>query len=332
MATRTRLLTGLVLALLLLSACTRRPETPASIDVNDLPPTATVDAAAPSEPDAEAVPTLTPVVEAPAEGEPATEGDAAEGVADEEPLPLRPDRTFQYTVQEGDNISFLAEKFGTTMQVLRELNFLTDDNIQAGAILIVPYVEGITEEGVPTPLPGPFEYTVQPGDTLGAIEARFNINQLEIIEANQLLTPDSLIVGTTLIIPGYIPDADGSSASAAGTGTNAVPGAQVTYIVQPGDSFFSIAQEFGIDPDDLAIANNIVNRNVLRVGQELIIPGVSQRDVQILRGTTHTVASGETLSEIATQYGVTVESILSLNNLTDPNSIVVGQELVIPGE
>ena len=331
MATRTRLLTGLVLALLLLSACTRRPETPASIDVNDLPPTATMDAAAPSEPDAEAVPTLTPVVEAPAEGD-AAEGDAAEGVVDEESLPLRPDRTFQYTVQEGDNISFLAEKFGTTMQVLRELNFLTDDNIQAGTILIVPYVEGITEEGVPTPLPGPFEYTVQPGDTLGGIEARFDVNQLAIIEANQLLTPDSLIVGTTLVIPGYVPDAGGSSAPAAGTNNDAVPGAQVTYIVQPGDSFFSIAQEFGIDPDDLAIANNIVNRNVLRVGQELVIPGVSQRDVQILRGTTHTVASGETLSEIAAQYGVAVESILSLNNLTDPNSIVVGQELVIPGE
>ncbi len=122
------------------------------------------------------------------------------------------------------------------------------------------------------------------------------------------------------------------SAPAVATSSDGVPGGQVTYIVQPGDSFFSIAQEFGIDPDDLAIANNIVNRNVLRVGQELIIPGVSQRDIQILRGTTHTVASGETLSEVAAQYGVTVESILSFNNLTDPNSIVVGQELVIPAE
>jgi LysM repeat protein len=44
------------------------------------------------------------------------------------------------------------------------------------------------------------------------------------------------------------------------------------------------------------------------------------------------VQAGESLMSIATRYGVTVDSILTLNNLPDPNQIYVGQELIIPTE
>lgn len=47
-------------------------------------------------------------------------------------------------------------------------------------------------------------------------------------------------------------------------------------------------------------------------------------------GYEHTVQSGETLSEIATAYGVSVKTILDNNNMTDPNKLRVGQKLFIP--
>jgi LysM repeat protein len=155
---------------------------------------------------------------------------------------------------------------------------------------------------------------------------------LAIIEANNLLTPDSLLVGSTLIIPGYTPDTPQSSSGTAGSAQTGSTDDFLRYTVQPSDTFFSIAQEFGIDPDDLAQANNISDRNLIQVGQELVIPGVTQRDQLIRQGQTHTVATGETLSQIAARYGVSMETIMDLNGLDNADAIVVGQQLVIPGE
>ncbi len=107
-------------------------------------------------------------------------------------------------------------------------------------------------------------------------------------------------------------------------------GNQVVHIVQPGETFFSIAQDFGVDPGVLAEANGITNRNLIRAGQQLVIPGITERQALEARGTTHVVKSGESLSTIAETYGVTMESIMALNEFDDPDRIVVGQELLIP--
>ena len=48
------------------------------------------------------------------------------------------------------------------------------------------------------------------------------------------------------------------------------------------------------------------------------------------QGYEHVVKSGETLSQIATQYGVTVQVIVDANELADPNALRVGQKLFIP--
>ena len=104
----------------------------------------------------------------------------------------------------------------------------------------------------------------------------------------------------------------------------------MTHVVQPGESLGQIAAEYGIDSVTLADANNITNGNLIRVGQQLVIPGVTERQALEARGERHIVQSGESLSMIAAQYGVNVEAIMAANALDDPNTIVVGQELLIP--
>jgi LysM repeat protein len=90
-----------------------------------------------------------------------------------------------------------------------------------------------------------------------------------------------------------------------------------------------IAENYGVDANELARVNNISNWNLLRVGQELIIPGVTRRDVAELRGQIHVVQSGESLSQIAAQYGIDVDDLIALNEIIDPNAIRVGTELII---
>jgi LysM repeat protein len=114
-----------------------------------------------------------------------------------------------------------------------------------------------------------------------------------------------------------------------------VPG-RVTYKVKSGDTLSSIAAQFGIAWQDLAAANGLNSGSTLRVGQELIVPvpGSSSAPAPAQQGTTqttYTVKSGDSLSSIATQFGITWQELAQANGLTGASRLNVGQKLVIPG-
>jgi LysM repeat protein len=237
--------------------------------------------------------------------------------------------TFQYVVQEGDTLGGIALRFGTDVEAIRALNNLDSDALYVGQPIYVPYVEGMTAEGMPTPTPGPFQYTIQPGDTLSAIGARFGVDAIQIIEANNLLDPNNLQVGSTILIPGFQPAEEQVAETEGATGEQTT-GESVIHVVQANEGLFDIATQYGVTPDAIAEANNLANRNLLRVGQELIIPGVTRQEAAAAQGNVHVVAAGESLLGIAVRYGVTIEEILAANELDDPDAIFVGQELIIP--
>lgn len=315
MRVKSALILTLLLFTLLLAACTRERPTP---EATAAPATA---AANPTASSAE------PVVEA----VDATATPAANGTATPTPEPTRARGTLQYTVQGGDTIASIAAAFTTSEQKIRELNFLPDDNIFAGQILIVP-------EGEPTPTPEPFKHVVQEGETLYSIAAKYDVSTFVLVEVNNIQNPDALAVGTELLIPGVAApsavsdgvDGGGDPATGESSPISADTSSSVTHIVQPNETLSSIAADYGVDPAALAAANNLTNRNLVRVGQVLVIPGITEREAMEARGTRHTVQTGESLSQIAQAYGVTVEQILAANRLDDPNTIIVGQELLIP--
>lgn len=317
---------SLLVVLLLLTACTRERETPAPTPTSATP-AATAAAAEP------AVTVVDPAVAA------TDQPDEEAAAATPEPEEEATRDTFDYTVRGGDTLADIALRFDTTVQTLRELNFLLDDNIFAGQVLSVPYVEGMTAEGAPTPTPAPFVYVVQPGDSLSSIAAKFGISSITLVEVNNIQDPNALAVGDELLIPGYVaPAAAGSTDTTGATGATgaasgaavAAPGDEFRHVVRAGETLSGIAQQYGVAAASLAAANNIGVGDVIRIGQELVIPGLSRQAALEASAVRHTVAAGESLSAIAQQYGVTTDAIMAFNGITDPNRILVGQVLLIP--
>jgi len=172
-----------------------------------------------------------------------------------------------------------------------------------------------TSTPVPTFTPGPCAYTyvVRSGDTLYSIARRFGTTVQAIVQANGIINPNYIRVGQVLCIPGGTPLPTPS------------PG---VYIVQPGDTLWSIARRFGTTVDAIAWVNGIINPNYIYVGQRLIIPGgiTPPPPSQIV----YIVRWGDTLWSIARRFGTTAWAIALANNLWNPNYIYVGQRLVIP--
>lgn len=113
--------------------------------------------------------------------------------------------------------------------------------------------------------------------------------------------------------------------------------AQTTHTVQSGENLFRIALRYGVDMDTLAAVNQISDVRTVYAGQVLIIPGlqaVDQHDdvsnpLVAAAPVLHTVQQGEYLGQIARRYHVTIQDILSANNISNPDSIYPGQTLQI---
>ncbi|NOZ51381.1 MAG: LysM peptidoglycan-binding domain-containing protein, partial [Chloroflexi bacterium] len=102
------------------------------------------------------------------------------------------------------------------------------------------------------------------------------------------------------------------------------------YTVDPGDTLVSIGRQYGVDVATIIRLNNITDPNSLKVGQQLRIPGAGSGTASTAGGGIHVVQAGETLFSIASHYGVTVDRLAAANSITDPDSLLVGQELRIP--
>ncbi len=116
-----------------------------------------------------------------------------------------------------------------------------------------------------------------------------------------------------------------------------------TYTVQRGDTLYSIARRHNTTTAELARLNNIVNPNWLYPGQVLWLPGAGCQasgaatppaptavSAASAAAQTHVVQRGDTLSQIAARYGVSVAALVAANNLPNAARIYAGQVLAIP--
>lgn len=204
-----------------------------------------------------------------------------------------------YTVRRGDSLYSIASKFNTTVNAIKNLNNLTNNNLSIGQQLRIP-TKNIEQEYT--------LYTVKDGDSLYSIANQFNVSVNDLIDYNALPTT-ILTVGEQIKIPG--------------SSTSITP--ENIYIVKPGDTLYKIANTYGLNINDIINANNL-NSNILSIGQELVLPlkPVTEEDFVVYK-----IVPGDTLYSIARRYNTKVDAIKAYNNLVS-NNLKVGETLQIP--
>ena len=131
--------------------------------------------------------------------------------------PAAPAGNTTYTVQRGDFLALIATNHRTTYIHLAELNALIEPYIlHAGQVLIVPSIGGAAAPGVgaPSGQPSYTSYTVQPGDSLAEIAAKYGMTYFDLARLNGIEDPDDIKVGQVLQVPGPPETASSACASA----------------------------------------------------------------------------------------------------------------------
>jgi LysM repeat protein len=167
--------------------------------------------------------------------------------------------------------------------------------------------------GRPAP---PTQYVVQPNDTLSSISVQVGVDTATLTMWNGIGDADLLQVGQTLRL----------TPPPATPAPSAAPSDGRSYVVQPGDTLSGIAAQYGLSADQLAVANEISDPTSLQIGVSLRIPKPSPANV----GSRYVVQPGDNLSTIAATLGVSVDSILAVNQIDDPDHIPEGLTLNVP--
>ena len=213
-------------------------------------------------------------------------------------------------VRAGDSLSRIADEHGVTLADLMAANGLTNpDLVFMGQALVIPGVSAVSS--APSSI-----VVVEWGDSLSVIAEDYGVTVAELLALNGLTDPDSLFVGQELLVPG-------------GIGQVAKLGPTVVT-VKSGESLSLIAFRYSVTVADLMAQNGITDPDLVYVGQRLTIPGFVPPTTTVSLLVV-VVQSGDTLSKIASRFGVSVSAIMAANGLTNPDLISVGQALRIPG-
>jgi cell wall-associated NlpC family hydrolase len=207
-------------------------------------------------------------------------------------------------------------------------------------------VEDMLEATIAPPEPPkPFTHTVEEGESVRMLAARFGLSPETIMAANGIRNPDMLQVGQDLVI---------------------LPTDGVLYTLKSGETIRKVAERFNVDAGEIIRANVLgPNPDIVQPGTKLVVPGatpiVAPRRVSgtaqaagssnsdqaaaaigdgvslpiddtasaVPSTRTYEVQKGDTLASIADTFGVDVQTILSSNGIDDPDTIRPGSELRI---
>lgn len=163
-----------------------------------------------------------------------------------------------HVVQRGETLWSIAARYGTSANAVAQANGISNWNlIYAGQRLTIP-------TGGSSGAASGSTYTVQPGDTLSGIAARYGTSVAALVQRNGLASANYIYPGQRLIISGA-GSSGGSSGGAAGG----------TYVVRRGDTLAAIAARYGTTVSAIVRANGIANPSLIVAGQRLTIPGAS---------------------------------------------------------
>lgn len=188
-------------------------------------------------------------------------------------------------------------------------------------------------------------YRIRRGDTLNTVARRYRTTVAYLRDLNDLPRRKALKVGMKIYVPDRTPLRDRSSANrslvAKKSNSNAtekdssvsVSADGRYYIVQSGDSLYTIARKYSTSVSALQRLNSIKRGKTLKVGMKIRVPAPDSSSArEIAKAKVHVVKRGENLSVIAAKYNVSMTDIKEKNKIRNPASLMVGSRIVIPKE
>lgn len=232
----------------------------------------------------------------------------------------------EYIVKRGDTLSGIGSQFGVSVSMIMQKNGLSSTNIRIGQRLVVPiadYSNAIPDINF-----------ADAGSTMVQYRRRVNRPirmEQQVIASNDVNeTPAESTPIRTVSQQSSGSSESSSTPSSSGPSTSEAPttDTRIQYSVRRGDTLGAIATKHNVSLSNLRSWNGITGSRI-NVGQRLTIytdgrsaPAASSAPV------THRVTSGDTLSEIADTYNVTVSQLRQWNNIRGSN-IRVDQRLTI---
>ena len=223
-------------------------------------------------------------------------------------LPSNPSRDYYFIHRNTGNTEPVIVEYGFLDSSKDDVNQLKRNyrNLAEGVVRAVLEYTGYEE----VPNTESDLYVVRRGDSLWSISKKYGISVDELKSLNNL-SSNLLSVGQTLRVKG-VPETNNE-----------------IYIVKSGDTLYGIASRYGINVDDLRRYNNL-SGNVLSIGQQLYIPtGQMVDDIVGTDYDTYVVRTDDSLFNIASRYGISVDELKRINNLGN-DTLFVGQQLLVP--
>lgn len=235
--------------------------------------------------------------------------------------------TEQYRIRSGDSLHTIARRYRTTVAYLRDLNDIPKGKkLRVGMKLMVPDRT-------------PVRPSVVRAQSSGPVHAPTIASQSNVDSSSGAQT-QAAIAGTKAVEQATAT----ASTSVKSLSSDLSDGASKYYIVQNGDSLFSIAQKYNTTVAELKKLNKIRRGRMIKIGLKLRLPGdVNNGDDhpenskstqnsgrRHTKSKVHVVRRGDTLLKIADRYDVSVQQLKNKNKMKKISKVLVGERLLIP--
>lgn len=244
----------------------------------------------------------------------------------------------EHKVARGETLWRIAQKHRTSVGAIMDYNRMPDQMVREGSTLRIPLPQA------PAPRPRQPIHVVRDGETFWSIADKYRIPPKALAQANPNINPNRIHEDMELFLPVEVRPESPPPSPRPGTAPPAPPPPPrniIEHMVQPNETYYSIAKKYGVTMEAMVAANPQARPERLRSGMVVAVPmksapkGSPSPKPSAPGGTssarTYKIREGDTMSSIAQRHGISEAALLKENNLKADDPFYVDDVLKIPG-